>query len=68
MQELLASCGSKSEVILAVSSTTKSSDMKEIVRQFEPFNYKAVILTKLDETLRIGNIISVLTEKNKPII
>ncbi|MBN1649363.1 MAG: flagellar biosynthesis protein FlhF [Spirochaetales bacterium] len=67
MQELLSACGSKSEVILAVSSTTKSSDMREIVRQFEPFNYQAVILTKLDETLRIGNILSVLAEKNKPL-
>lgn len=67
MQELLSSCGRAAEVMLAVSATTKASDVKEIVRQFEPFNYKAVILTKLDETLRIGNIISILSEKKKPL-
>ncbi len=65
MQDLLSSCGREAEIILAVSSTTKASDIREIIRQFEPFNYKAVILTKLDETLRIGNMISVLSEKNK---
>lgn len=65
MREMLDACGSSSEVYLAMSATTKISDVKEILRQFEPFNYKSIILTKLDETLRIGNIISVLSENNK---
>ena len=41
--------------------------IEEILRQFEPFKYQAVILTKLDETLRVGNIISVLSTLGKPI-
>jgi flagellar biosynthesis protein FlhF len=65
MREMLDACGTDSEVYLAMSATTKISDVKEILRQFEPFNYKSIILTKLDETMRIGNIISVLSEKNK---
>jgi len=65
MREMLDACGTNSEVYLAMSATTKISDVKEILRQFEPFNYKSIILTKLDETMRIGNIISVLSEKNK---
>jgi flagellar biosynthesis protein FlhF len=65
MREMLDACGSSSEVYLAMSATTKISDVKEILRQFESFNYKSIILTKLDETLRIGNIISVLSENNK---
>lgn len=65
MREMLDACGTNSEVYLAMSATTKISDVREILRQFEPFNYQSIILTKLDETMRIGNIISVLSEKNK---
>ena len=36
--------------------------MVQIMRQFEPFDYKAVVITKLDETNRIGNAISALAE------
>ena len=59
--------GFQSEIHLAISATTKASDLEEVLRQFEPFRYSAVILTKLDETLRIGNILSVLSNLNKPI-
>ena len=65
MRSVLDACGSESEVHLAISATTKSSDIEEILRQFEPFKYKSVILTKLDETYRIGNIISILSEHKK---
>jgi flagellar biosynthesis protein FlhF len=67
MRELLDACGSRAEVFLALSATTKTADLGEILQQFEPFNYKAVVLTKLDETMHLGNIISVLAEKHKPI-
>ncbi|MDR0472557.1 MAG: flagellar biosynthesis protein FlhF [Treponema sp.] len=67
MKQLLDACGSLAEVHLAVTAATKYSDMSEILRQFEPFNYRSVIVTKLDETLRTGNIISVLAEKGKSV-
>jgi len=67
MKEVLEAAGSKAEIHLAVSATTKASDVEEILKQFEPFKYQAVILTKLDETLRVGNIISVLSALGKPI-
>lgn len=67
MRELLGAFGSQAEVHLAVSAGTKTSDVKEIIQQFEPFNYHSIILTKLDETTRIGNIISILSEKRKPV-
>ena len=66
MREMLDGAGNSSEVFLAMSATTKASDVREILRQFEPFKYNAVIMTKLDETMRIGNIISALAEKKKP--
>ena len=67
VQRLVAACGPKAEVHLALASTTKASDMASILRQFEPFGYGAVVLTKLDETDRVGNAISVLAEKGKAI-
>lgn len=65
MRALLDGCGASSSVHLAMSATTKTTDMAEILRQFEPFGYKSVVLTKLDETIRIGNIISVLHQNRK---
>ena len=67
MRELLDACGSEAEVYLAVSATTKTTDLREILQQFEPFDYCAVVLTKLDETTHVGNIISVFSEKQKSI-
>lgn len=55
------------EVYLTMTAMTKASDMREILQQFEVFAYNSVIVTKLDETGCIGNLISVLEEKNKSI-
>ncbi len=67
MKELLHSMGNGIEVHLAVSATTKQSDIQEIIHQFEPFKYRSIIITKLDETGRIGNLISALHEYRKPV-
>ncbi len=67
MKEILTSCGSRAVVYLALSATTKASDAEEILRQFEPFGYRSVILTKLDETMRIGNVISTLARHRKSV-
>jgi len=67
MQRVLSACGPGAEIHLALSATTKASDMVQIMRQFEPFDYKAVVITKLDETNRIGNAISALAERGKPV-
>ena len=67
MKGILDVCGRQSETHLAVSATTKSHDIEDILRQFEPFRYKSVVLTKLDETSKIGNILSVLRKTTKPI-
>ena len=67
MKMLLDACGSLAEVHLAVAATTKSSDIKEILQQFEAFNYRSVIVTKMDETIRTGNVIGALSEKGKAV-
>ncbi len=65
MRHFLDAAGTLSEVHLAVSATTKASDMRDIMQQYETFGYGSVIVTKFDETTRVGNIISVLDEKKK---
>ncbi|MDR0320847.1 MAG: AAA family ATPase [Treponema sp.] len=65
MKEILDGAGSNAEFHLVISAATKTSDIEDIMRQFEPFNYKSIVLTKMDETDRIGNIISALAEKRK---
>jgi len=67
MKEILDGAGRGAEFHLVISASTKTSDIEDIMRQFEPFNYKSVVLTKMDETDRIGNIISALAEKRKSI-
>ncbi len=67
MRVMLKECGANPQVHLALSATTKGSDMVEIAQQFEPFNYRSVVLTKLDETNKVGSVISTLSEKQKSI-
>jgi flagellar biosynthesis protein FlhF len=67
MREILQAAGRKAETYLALSASTKSSDIKEILSQFEPFHYSGIVLTKLDETMRVGNLISILSSSGKPI-
>jgi flagellar biosynthesis protein FlhF len=67
MKEILDGCPKYAHFHLVISANTKTSDIEELMRQFEPFNYKSVVLTKMDETDRIGNVISALAEKRKSI-
>ena len=67
MKMLLDACGTVADFHLVVAATTKSSDLSEILRHFESFNYRSVIVTKMDETIRTGNVIGVLSEKAKPV-
>ncbi len=55
------------DVYLALSATTKARDLSNIIQNYEPFNFKSVIITKCDETKQYGNVISVLHEKRKSI-
>lgn len=54
-------------IYLSVSASTKASDLHNIFRNYEPFDYSSVIVTKCDETKQFGNIISVLWERHKSI-
>jgi flagellar biosynthesis protein FlhF len=67
MKQFLDACGTAAEVHLALTAGTKYSDVREILRQFAPFNYRSVVVTKLDETIRVGNVISALFADGKPV-
>ena len=67
MRSLISACGDDAEIHLAVSATTKSTDLREILHQFKEFNYRSVIITKLDETMRPGSIISVIGSLDKTV-
>lgn len=67
MKKILEGAGTTAEVFLTISASTKTKDLLEIFRQYEPFNYQGLIITKVDETMHYGNILSALNEINKPI-
>jgi len=68
MHELLKGCGAEATYSLVVSATTKMSDLEVIKTHYHPFNFSSVIITKLDETSSIGNIISAFAEGNTPFV
>ncbi len=55
------------DIYLGVTASTKASDLANILRNYEPFGYESVIVTKNDESSQLGNIISVLWDKHKTI-
>ncbi|MBO7123398.1 MAG: hypothetical protein J6V90_08980 [Treponema sp.] len=67
LKSTLSVDGLHPDVYLAIAASTKARDIKNIMQNYEPFGYSSVIVTKCDETTRLGNIISVLNEKRKSI-
>ena len=65
MHSLLDVKGLEANVYLAFSATAKTSDIENIIRNYEQFDYRGIIITKCDETSSLGNVISVLAEKGK---
>jgi flagellar biosynthesis protein FlhF len=55
------------EIYLTVSASKTASAIMDIFKNYDIFDYKAVIVTKMDETDHIGNVVSVLAEKNKSV-
>lgn len=67
MRSVLDAVGRGGSTQLVISATTKFADLLHILRQFEPFGYDSVIVTKLDETSSVGNVISALVDARKPV-
>ncbi|MBQ9538711.1 MAG: flagellar biosynthesis protein FlhF, partial [Treponema sp.] len=67
LQEMLDVRNLKADIYLAVSATTKGRDLEKIFKNYEPFGFRSVIVTKCDETSTYGNVLSVLHEKRKSV-
>lgn len=55
------------EKILCVSANTKKCDLNDVFRAFDAIHFDSVIITKVDETSFIGNVIDIADKYNKPI-
>ncbi len=55
------------EKVLCVSANTKKRDLNDIFRSFDVMHFSNVIITKVDETSYIGNVIDIADKYNKPI-
>jgi flagellar biosynthesis protein FlhF len=55
------------EVHLVLSATTKDSDLTDIIQRYKSVHVNRLLFTKLDETVRIGNIFNVVNESKIPI-
>lgn len=67
MHKVLDVDGMRPDIYLAFSASTKAKDLVSIIKNFESFDFRSVIITKCDETMSYGNVLSVLAEKNKKI-
>jgi len=52
---------------LVVAATAKYEDIREIYEHFSFINIESVMVTKFDETRRVGDLIAFLTEKHLPV-
>ncbi|MDE5898959.1 MAG: hypothetical protein K2H09_06830, partial [Treponemataceae bacterium] len=59
--------GMNPAVFLTVTASTKARDLDNIMKNYEPFGYQSVIVTKCDESEQYGNVISVLHERHKSV-
>ncbi len=55
------------EKILCVSANTKKLDLVNIFKSFDKVNFTSVIMTKVDETAFIGNVLDLADKYKKPI-
>ncbi len=55
------------EKVLCVSANTKKRDLKSIFSAFDIMHFDSVIITKVDESSFLGNVVNVADKYNKPI-
>jgi len=55
------------EKILCVSASTKKVDLVNVFKSFDKVSFSSVILTKVDETSCVGNVVDIADKYKKPI-
>ncbi len=67
MKKLLDESIFSIEMHLVLSAVTKSSDLREILRNFEKFDIQRLLFTKLDETKNFGTLLNVAVRTQIPV-
>lgn len=67
MRSMLEVQGVHPDIYLTIAASAKARDLESIIQNYEVFNFSSIIITKWDETTRIGNVLSVLHKKNKAV-
>ncbi len=57
----------KIDVNLVLSASTKLEDLQDIYKNFSFLNIDTLIITKMDETKKFGNIFSLIYDSQKPV-
>ena len=65
--KLLISTLNPDETHLVLSATTKDSDLSDMIARYKSIEVNRLLFTKLDETVRVGNIMNVVNECNIPV-
>ncbi len=55
------------EIHLVMSATTKDSDLSDIVKRYRELSVNRLLFTKLDETIKLGNIFNIVNESGIPV-
>ena len=58
--------GGSSEVQLVVSATTKESDLRQELSHFAPVAPSSLIVTRIDDSVELGNVVNLLLEEGTP--
>jgi flagellar biosynthesis protein FlhF len=69
MQTLLSVIpNDQKKIYIALSSSMKQEDIMKSIEMYASFGITSIVITKVDETQSIGNILSVAYEKNLPLL
>ncbi|HEX3019057.1 MAG TPA: flagellar biosynthesis protein FlhF [Chitinispirillaceae bacterium] len=66
LKEMLTAL-SPDEIHLVISATTKDSDLSDIVKRYRSLKINRLLFTKLDETIKLGNIFNIVNESSIPV-
>ena len=55
------------EKMLCVSANTKKNDLDDVFKAFSTIHFNSVVITKVDETSFVGNVVNIADKYNKPI-
>lgn len=58
---------SPNKIHLIINTTTKNSNLYNIINHYHIFNINHLIFTKLDETVKLGNIFNIINKSTIPI-